>query len=90
MSAPTGSESPPLIAHLVVPMDNEDHARATTRVLKQYPYNWLTVVHVVENGGRVPDKLSVKQAEMFAEDSFAALGQAISDTVTEAIRTENI
>lgn len=72
-----------LTDYLVVPVANEEDARATATVLKEYPYNQLTVVHVVEKGGGSPDKLSVEQAEMLAEDSFAAFREIISDIETE-------
>lgn len=72
-----------LTDHLVVPVANEEDARATATALKEYPYDRLTVVHVVEKGGGSPDKLSVEQAKMLAEDSFVAFRSIIPDIETE-------
>ncbi|WP_343122531.1 universal stress protein [Haloferax sp. ATB1] len=72
-----------LMNHLVVPVANDEDARATALALKRYPFDRITVVHVVEKAGGAPDKLSLEQAEALAEDSFAAFREILPDVETE-------
>ncbi|ELY82892.1 universal stress protein [Natrinema gari] len=72
-----------LTAHLVVPVANAEDARATATALEECPYNRITVVHVVEKGGGVPDKIPLEQARSRAEDSFAAFREIVPNVETE-------
>lgn len=72
-----------LTGHLVVPVVNEEDARATARILSVYEYGQVTVVHVVEKGEGVPDKLPVEQAEQRAADAFAAFRDFIPEADEE-------
>jgi nucleotide-binding universal stress UspA family protein len=72
-----------LTGHLVVPVVNEEDARATARILSAYEHGQVTVVHVVEKGEGVPDKLPVEQAEQRAADAFAAFQDIIPEADEE-------
>ncbi|ELZ96658.1 universal stress protein [Haloferax sulfurifontis] len=76
--------------HLVVPVANEEDARETARVLDSYEYGQVTVVHVIEKGGGVPDKLPLEQAELRASDVFGAFRGFIPEADTETAYSRDV
>jgi nucleotide-binding universal stress UspA family protein len=68
-----------LLAHVLLPVANEDDALATARALEPYQPDHVTALHVVEKGGGVPDKTPVEQSEELAEESYAAVRSVFPD-----------
>lgn len=79
-----------LTTHLVVPVANEEDARETARRLDTYEYGQVTVVHVIEKGEGVPDKIPVEQAEQRAADTFAAFRKIIPEADTEIVYRRDV
>lgn len=69
--------------HFVVPVADEEDARATAQILESYEYDRVTVVHVVEKGEGAPDKMPLEQAERRATDAFAAFREIVPDAEEE-------
>jgi len=79
-----------LTGHLVVPVVNEEDARVTARILDEYEYDEVTVVHVIEKGEGVPDKLSLEQAEQRASDAFDAFREILPEIDTETAYSRHV
>ncbi|WP_082256261.1 universal stress protein [Haloferax sp. ATB1] len=76
--------------HLVVPVANEEDARETARILDTYEYGQVTVVHIIEKGEGVPDKLPLEQAEQRASNAFGAFRGFIPEIDTETAYSRDI
>lgn len=76
--------------HLIVPIVDDEDARATATALAEYAFDAVTAVHVVEKAGGAPDKLSVEQAEQRAEDALAAFRDSITDAETRIAYGEDV
>lgn len=72
-----------LTGQLVAPVADEEDARASATAINEYPRDRHAVVSGVENGGGLSDTLSVEQAELLAEDSFAVFRDISPATETE-------
>ncbi|WP_277541986.1 universal stress protein [Haloarcula laminariae] len=68
-----------LLAHVLLPVANEDDAQATATALEPYEPARVTALHVVEKGAGVPDKTPVEQSEELAEASYAAVRSVFPD-----------
>lgn len=72
-------DSTPLLQHVLVPVAHAEDAHRTARALAPYAPEHVTVLHVVEKGGGVPDKTPVVQSEEIAADAFAAVRTVFPD-----------
>ena len=86
----TDEPSAELLSHLLVPVATEKDARETAVALAPYDPERVTVVHVVEKGGGVPDKTPVEQSESIAEAAFSAFRDRFPDAETETVYRRDV
>ncbi|MFB6302575.1 MAG: universal stress protein [Haloferacaceae archaeon] len=87
---PTTGTGEDLLAHVLVPVADEDDARATCRVLEQYSPERVTAMHVVEKGDGVPDKTPVEQSEATADAAFAVVRETFPEAETETAYARDV
>ncbi|WP_132059482.1 universal stress protein [Halorussus amylolyticus] len=73
------SDDRDLLAHVLLPVANEEDAQATATALEPYQPKHVTALHVVEKGEGVPDKTPVEQSEEMAAESYAAVRSVFPD-----------
>lgn len=79
MDGSDGTGGQALLAHVLLPVANEEDALRTARALEPYNPERVTALHVVEKGGGVPDKTPVEQSEDLADESYAAVRTVFPD-----------
>ncbi|ERG97277.1 MAG: universal stress protein UspA related nucleotide-binding protein [Haloquadratum walsbyi J07HQW2] len=79
-----------MLAHVLLPVANEDDALKTARALEPYKPNHVTTIHVVEKSSGAPDKTSVEQAEELAEESYAAIRSVFPDAEDYTVYGQDI
>lgn len=68
-----------LLAHVLVPVANEEDARTTAQALSPYEPARVTALHVIEKGDGVADKTPIEQSEELAADAFTAIHEEFPD-----------
>jgi len=90
MTPSPGSGGADVLAHVLVPVADEDDARETCDVLDRYSLGEVTALNVVEKGEGAPDKTPVEQSEGIAEAAFEAVRETFPDAATEIAYSGNV
>lgn len=90
MSSDSRSDQRELLAHVIVPVSNEEDARKTAESLEPYNPERVTALHVVEKEVGVPDKTPVDYSEEVAEASYAAVRGVFPDANDEIAYARDI
>ena len=79
-----------LLSHVLVPVATVKDARETAKRLAVYNPAAVTVLHVVEKGGGVPDKTPVEHSESIAAEAFEAVREEFPDAETATAYDRNV
>lgn len=75
-----------ILKRIIVPVANTEDAEATAAALVPYVEpgtGTIIAVHVIEKAGGAPDKASVEQRELRAQEIFETVTEGLADTETE-------
>ncbi|GAA0196533.1 universal stress protein [Haladaptatus pallidirubidus] len=90
MASNHGVEHRDLLAHVLLPVANEEDARGTARMLAPYDPDHVTALHVIEKGEGVPDKTPVEQSEAIAAEAFTAVHEIFPDAAEHTAYSRDI
>lgn len=78
-----------LFQHILIPVAEEEDARATCAALQPYleDIERVTAVHVIEKAGGAPDKAPVEKRREDAADYLAIVDSTLSESVAVDTRT---
>lgn len=79
-----------MLAHVLVPVADEDDARQTCDALEGYSLGEVTAVNVIEKGEGTPDKTPVEQSEEIAQAAFEAVQETFPNAGTEIAYSRNV
>lgn len=77
-------------ANIVVPIATEDDAEETARILSDYEFGTITAVHVIEHVEGAPDPISPEQAELEAQNAFAAFRSVLPEAEVERVYRNDV
>lgn len=76
----------PLFQRVIVPVASEDDAEATAAAVAPYVVSadgTVVAVHVIEKAGGAPDKASVEQRKLEADEIFDVVADGLADVDVE-------
>lgn len=79
-----------IFRRVIVPVANKDDAKASIEALVPYVESAdgvVIAVHVIEKAGGAPDKASVEQRELYADELFEIVADGLADVDVE-LQTE--
>lgn len=74
-----------ITSHVVVPIATADDARRTATTVREYEFDRVTAVHVIEQTKNALDPISPEQATERADVAFSAFREVIPDADTERV-----
>ena len=78
-----------IFERVLLPIAEEEDARATARAFRRHVGDSVVAVHVVEKAGGAPDKASVEQRELAAEDAFDAVHEELQEYIRHRLLADD-